>query len=593
MEEKLLEKINEKLENSAYIFINKSKFVSTRNIDSDVSYSDESLKEILKRKEPQAVPFIDMVQFVGRLDDYYNNAIEDLIALQYKKDDNIYHLYLDEIRNATFIVKSLEKYSFYEEKIKKFIDANWSKDVDFNDIFSKKITNIQENWQGWSKVVIALEDFENPAKCQYSIAFPKDLTHGFSSLEKRKEVEDLIIKEIEELIPFAKPKNIENHQEKIFDFLTNRYQYNSKFFEKNKSYLGEKVEKQLEKIRKTGLKNKYKLAYNVRTLEIYEIILQKFAKYNIKKVNLNIENREKYILSWLDKFGQEYKQHCYELFGKKGIEYFNDLNLWTNKLEFFYLLQMFFGPEHTLIDEYLANPDWLIVPSWVMLNKEKFEIFYFGGSEYGIHQEIIEQIDSKKPTFWLNNQYSHCVTGDTLWVPQLALHNFIFLYHDGENIFYWIGITPFYDLVYLGKYESLRIYYKNMIYELEKDIFLREGTEPKLFPAGLHGDSWLYSNEYHTRKDVIKGSKQEFEKLTKAINLYEKKYKKEYKTFDLFIKRSGLYSLKEQDLILKNDVFNEIYNSNKTIENWLTVIEEKIKDFDFRAIYKKKLYDCD
>lgn len=147
----MLEKIKEKLENSDYIFINKSKFISTQNINFNLwdSCAIPELKHIYEYKferlskftSPQLDIFINVVQYLGFFDDsgeYVNNAIEDLIALQYKKDDNIYHLYLDEIRNATFIVKSLEKYSFYEEKIKKFIDANWSKDVDFNDIFSKK-----------------------------------------------------------------------------------------------------------------------------------------------------------------------------------------------------------------------------------------------------------------------------------------------------------------------------------------------------------------------------------------------------------------------------------------------------------------------
>ncbi len=64
----------------------------------------------------------------------------------------------------------------------------------------------------------------------------------FKSKDELKKIENLIIKEIKESVPYAKPKNLSNYHEKIFDFLSNRYEYNSKFLDINKAYLGKKVE---------------------------------------------------------------------------------------------------------------------------------------------------------------------------------------------------------------------------------------------------------------------------------------------------------------------------------------------------------------
>ncbi|MXR10569.1 hypothetical protein DR086_03980, partial [Mycoplasma hyopneumoniae] len=78
---------------------------------------------------------------------------------------------------------------------------------------------------------------------------------------------------------------LENHREKIFDFLTIQNEYNSKYFDPNKVYLGAKIEEDLKKIKKEfqDFEAGYPLAFNVRTLETYEKILEKFEKYNIKK----------------------------------------------------------------------------------------------------------------------------------------------------------------------------------------------------------------------------------------------------------------------------------------------------------------------
>ncbi|MXR10564.1 hypothetical protein DR086_03955, partial [Mycoplasma hyopneumoniae] len=79
--------------------------------------------------------------------------------------------------------------------------------------------------------VVAIENIKDTQNCQYSISFPSIFRMSYTNKTRLKEVEQLIINEIEELIPYAKPKNLENHREKIFDFLTIQNEYNSKYFD--------------------------------------------------------------------------------------------------------------------------------------------------------------------------------------------------------------------------------------------------------------------------------------------------------------------------------------------------------------------------
>ncbi|MXR56388.1 hypothetical protein DR095_03230, partial [Mycoplasma flocculare] len=148
--------------------------------------------------------------------------------------------------------------------------------------------------------------------------------------------------------------------------------------------------------------------------------------------------RDKFILSWFDKFGPEYRKYCIELFGKRGQTYYDNLNNWTNKIELIYLLQILFGPKYEIEDQYFYpnKPDYLILPRWGKLKLENFEIFYFGGQEYGLFDEIISQFDSKKPVFWFKPSYYSVDCGGEGWILPIALKNFILLYVDNQKIYY-------------------------------------------------------------------------------------------------------------------------------------------------------------
>ncbi len=433
-------------------------------------------------------------------------------------------------------------------------------------------------------VIVAFENFDDKEKCEFSISFPAVFQKMFKSKDELKKIENLIIKEIKESVPYAKPKNLWNYREKIFDFLSKRYEYNSKFLDINKAYLGKKVENIYNLLLKENYnfskKTKINPIQNVFTFETYENLLKKFEKYGIKKLDLNIENRDKFILSWFDKFGPEYRKFCIDLFGKKGQFYYDNLNKWTNKIEFIYLLQILFGPRYYFPTENvdLDEPDYFILPSWAKLKLENFQIFYFGGQEYGLFDEIIAQFDSKKPVFWFKPYYRSAYSTNTGWISPISLKNFILLYVDGQKIYYWVGHSNLYDDIYQGKYEILKYYFKEKLVKLEQDIFLRNNQDPQFVFSSPSKSNYL-------NKNVIESSMEELILYRDAIKKFQEETTCEFKYFDDFVENSSLYNQQEKKLILeehfdfslssrdKNSFFNEI---DKT---------------DFRGEYSEKARD--
>nr|WP_318088122.1 hypothetical protein [Mesomycoplasma ovipneumoniae] len=343
-----------------------------------------------------------------------DNSIETIIGLDYKRDDYVYNLRLEDIPKTVFFLKKLKDFDYYDEI--RCLSRRWT-DEDY--CRNKENLSDEYKWEPYFSdtpyetkdfrtVIVAFENFDDKEKCEFSISFPAVFQKMFKSKDELKKIENLIIKEIKESVPYAKPKNLWNYREKIFDFLSKRYEYNSKFVDTNKQYLGENVENIYNLLLKEGYnfgeKTQIQPIQNVFTFETYENLLKKFEKYGIKKLDLNIENRDKFILSWFDKFGPEYRKFCIDLFGKKGQFYYDNLNKWTNKIEFIYLLQILFGPRYYFPTENvdIDEPDYFILPSWAKLKLENFQIFYFGGQEYGLFDEIISQFDSKKPFFDLN-----------------------------------------------------------------------------------------------------------------------------------------------------------------------------------------------
>ncbi len=523
---------------------------------------------------------------------YNPNPIERIISLNYKQEDYIYNLKLEDIPKSSFFSKKLKDFHFHTD-IKcligdchhvEYCEINEEENLVYeSDLYS---ASALRDGKDFKRVVVVFENFDDIEKCEFSISYPAYFWKIFKSKSRLREIEALIIKEIQESVPYAKPKNLANYHEKIFDFLSNRYEYNSEFVDINKPYLGQNVEKIYNLLLKEnynfGEKTQIQPIQNVFTFETYENLLKKFEKYGIKKLNLNIENRDKFILSWFDKFGPEYQKYCSELFGKDGKNYYDNVNNWTNKIELIYLLQILFGPKYWVedLDFYPDDPDFLILPSWAKLKLENFEIFYFGGHEYGLFDEIISQFDSKKPVFWFKPYYYSAYGAGDAWILPIALKNFILLNVNGQKIYYWFGHSNLYENIYQGKYEILRYYFKQKLVKLEQDIFLRDGKDPAFFVSWPPRQNNLYKN-------VIGSSMEELILYRDSLNKFLKGTDHEFEYFTDFLENTNLYNQQEKKLILEeHDPFSRDSNDRTEYYN-------EIAKVDFRGHKSKKFLEIE
>ncbi|UVO15924.1 hypothetical protein [Mesomycoplasma ovipneumoniae] len=519
-----------------------------------------------------------------------HNPIETIIGLDYKRDDYVYNLRLEDIPKTVFFLKKLHDFDFYDEI--RCLSRRWG-----DEDYCRKKENLSDEceWEpyfsdsaydtkGFRSVIVAFENFGDTEKCEFSISFPAVFQKMFESKDELKKIENLIIKEIKESVPYAKPKNLWNYREKIFDFLSKRYEYNSKFVDINKPYLGQNVENIYNLLLKQGYnfgeKTRIEPIQNVFTFETYENLLKKFEKYGIKRLDLNIENRDKFILSWFDKFGLEYRKFCINLFDKLGQFYYDNLNKWTNKIEFIYLLQILFGPRYHMDTENvnLAEPDYFILPSWAKLKPQNFQIFYFGGQEYGLFDEIISQFDSKKPVFWFKPYYRSAYSTNTGWISPISLKNFILLYVDGQKIYYWVGHSNLYDDIFQGKYKILKYYFKQKLVKLEQDIFLRNNQDPQFVFSSPSKSNYL-------NKNVIESSMEELILYRDAIKKFQEETTCEFKYFDDFVENSILYNQQEKKLILERHFDFSLNYWEKN--NYFKEIDKT----DFRSEYSEKSRD--
>ncbi|WP_337897120.1 hypothetical protein [Mesomycoplasma ovipneumoniae] len=525
---------------------------------------------------------------------YNPNPIERIISLNYKQEDYVYNLKLENIPKSVFFSKKLKDFHFHND-IKCLIGD--CRHLEYCEIKEEEEENVVYKSDLYSapalrdgkalrKVVVVFENFDDIEKCEFSISYPAYFWKIFKSKSRLREIEDLIIKEIQESVPYAKPKNLTNYGEKIFDFLSNRYEYNSEFADINKAYLGQNVENIYNFLLKEnynfGEETQIQPIQNVFTFETYENLLKKFEKYGIKKLDLNIENRDKFILSWFDKFGPEYRKYCIELFGKRGQTYYDNVNNWTNKIELIYLLQILFGPKYEFEDLYfyLDVPDYFILPSWAKLKLENFEIFYFGGQEYGLFDEIISQFDSKKPVFWFKPYYKSAFCAGESWILPIALKNFILLYVDDQKIYYWFGHSNLYDDIYEGKYEILKYYFKEKLVKLEQDIFLRDGMDPAFFVSRL-------PRQIDLDKNVIESSMEELILYRDALNKYLKEIDHEFGFFEPFLENTNLYTRQEKELIL------EVHGPFTWDNDDRTEYYEELARVDFRGRKSKKYLEME
>ncbi|WP_318036429.1 hypothetical protein [Mesomycoplasma ovipneumoniae] len=517
------------------------------------------------------------------------NPIETIIGIDYKQDCYIYNLKLADIPKIVFFSKDLENFHFYNE-IRCLIGNQTYEDEEYcqknknqsgEAIPQVYFSDTYYDTKDLKKLVVAFENFDDIEKCEFSISYPIVFRKIFKSVEKLKEIESLIIKEIKESVPYAKPKNLSNYHKKSLIFLSNRYEYNSEFVDINKPYLGQKVENIYNLLLKQGYnfgeQTQIEPIQNVFTFETYDNLLEKFKKYRIKKLDLNIENRDKFVLSWFDKFGPEYRKYCIELFGKNGQFYYDNLNKWTNKIEFIYLLQILFGPRYHFNTENvdLAEPDYFILPSWTKLKLENFQIFLLWLPRILPFDEIIEQFDSKKPVFGLNRIIVLFIA------PRLVefahfLKKFYSIVCRRSKIYYWVGHSNLYDDIYQGKYKILKYYFKQKLVKLEQDIFLQITKIRSLFFSSPPKSNYL-------NKNVIESSMEELTLYRDAIKKYQEETTHEFEYFQDFIENSGLYTQQQKKLILERH-FD--FSLNYWEKNYYF---EEIKKNIFAVIMARKL----
>ncbi|MDW2931642.1 hypothetical protein R7008_03730, partial [Mesomycoplasma ovipneumoniae] len=252
----------------------------------------------------------------------------------------------------------------------------------------------------------------------------------------------------------------------------------------------------------------------------------------------------------------------------------------TNKIELIYLLQILFGPKYEVERQYfyLDEPDYLILPRWAKLKLENFEIFYFGGQEYGLFNEIISQFDSKNPVFWFKPYCYPAYGSGEAWILPIALKNFILLYVDGKKIYYWFCHSNLYDDIYQGKYEILKYYFKQKLVKLEQDIFLRDGSDPAFFVSRLPRVNNL-------SKNVIGSSTEELILYRDALNKFLKETNHEFEYFTEFLENTNLYSQQEKELILEEHAPFSWDNDDRT------EYYDEIARVDFRGHKSKKFLE--
>nr|WP_318036431.1 hypothetical protein [Mesomycoplasma ovipneumoniae] len=545
----LVTKAKKQLIKLKYIEINIKSRCSIRNmIVNDVKLS-------LDCKYDDDFPF--PIFLYNYLSERFNpNPIERIISLNYKQEDYVYNLKLEDIPKSAFFSKNSINLVFYDDircliggwANNEYCDKNGKENLDLiSELYSSYALH---DGKGFEEVVVVFENFDNIGKCEFSISYPAVFSKIFKSKTKLREIEALIIKEIQESVPYAKPKNLANYHEKSSIFLSNRYEYNSEFVDINKAYLGQNV----ENIYNLLLKENYNLDKKPKSnqfkmyllLKLMKICLKNLKKYGIKKLNLNIEKRDKFILSWFDKFGPEYREYCINLFGKDGQTYYDHANNWTNKIELIYLLQILFGPKYWIeeLDFYPDTPDFYILPSWAKLKLENFEIFYFDGQEYGLFDEIISNLTQKSQFFWFQPFYYSAYGAGDAWILPIALKNFILLNVDGQKIYYWFVHSNLYDDIYQGKYEILKYYFKQKLVKLEQDIFLRDSKDPAFFVSRSPRQNNLIKN-------VIGSSMEELILYRDALNKFLKETDHEFEYFTDFLENTNLYSQQEKELILQ------------------------------------------
>ncbi|MHA0305538.1 hypothetical protein ACXYXB_03680, partial [Mesomycoplasma ovipneumoniae] len=143
---------------------------------------------------------------------YNPNPIERIISLNYKQEDYVYNLRLEDIPKSAFFSKKLKDFHFHND-IKCLIgDYHPDECGEINE--EETVASYSELYfayglqdgKAFKRVVVVLENLDDIEKCEFSISYPAYFWKIFKSKSRLREIEALIIKEIQESVPYAKPK---------------------------------------------------------------------------------------------------------------------------------------------------------------------------------------------------------------------------------------------------------------------------------------------------------------------------------------------------------------------------------------------------
>nr|WP_318025654.1 hypothetical protein [Mesomycoplasma ovipneumoniae] len=217
----LVTKAKKQLIKLKYIEINIKSRCSIRNmIEDDVNLT-------LDCKYDDDFPF--PIFLYNYLSERFNpNPIERIISLNYKQEDYVYNLKLEDIPKSVFFSKKLNKFAFYNDI--RCLIGGWSNNEYCVKNGKENLDLISELYpsytlhdgKGFEEVVVVFENFDNIGKCEFSISYPAVFSKIFKSKTKLREIEALIIKEIQESVPYAEPKNLANYQAKKFSKLSRK-----------------------------------------------------------------------------------------------------------------------------------------------------------------------------------------------------------------------------------------------------------------------------------------------------------------------------------------------------------------------------------
>ncbi len=159
------------LRNLKYLDIDFKTYRSVEDIFSDNDFSYDPYEKY------EAIPDFLWV-YVMDFCEVADNPIETIIGLDYKRDDYVYNLRLEDIPKTVFFSKKLKHFDFYDEI--RCLSRRWG-----DEDYCRKKENLSDEykWEPYFSdtpyetkdfrlLIVAFENFGDKEKCEFSISFP-------------------------------------------------------------------------------------------------------------------------------------------------------------------------------------------------------------------------------------------------------------------------------------------------------------------------------------------------------------------------------------------------------------------------------------